>query len=103
VFQLLGREGAFYGSQFGKTVPWSTAFPFSILEHPQYIGAVLTIWGVFLLFLFPFPDWWVIPSIETVYYAAGARLECSSTDAGDTAASSGFSSGDAATDAAAAR
>ena len=81
VFLILGRVGAFYGAQFGRPVPWSTELPFSVLAHPQYVGAVMSIWGLFLLIRFPSPDWWVIPLLETLYYAAGARLECISSDA----------------------
>jgi methylene-fatty-acyl-phospholipid synthase len=79
VFYLLGRVGAFYGAEFGRNVAWSSVFPFSVVAHPQYTGAVISIWGLFLLMRFPAPDWYVLPLLETFYYAAGARLECSST------------------------
>jgi phosphatidyl-N-methylethanolamine N-methyltransferase len=35
----------------------------------------MTIWGVFLIARFPNPDWFVLPVLETAYYAIGARLE----------------------------
>jgi methylene-fatty-acyl-phospholipid synthase len=47
VFRRLGKVGVFYGNRFGYTVSWC----------------------------FPAPDWIVVPFLETVYYAAGARLE----------------------------
>jgi methylene-fatty-acyl-phospholipid synthase len=75
VFIRLGHAGVFYGSQFGRPVRWSHEFPFSVMAHPQYVGAVMTIWGVFLIFRFPNPDWFVLPALETAYYAIGARLE----------------------------
>jgi methylene-fatty-acyl-phospholipid synthase len=75
VFYRLGRVGAFYGAQFGRAVPWSQAFPFSVFKHPQYVGTVTSIWGLFLVARFPAADWWVLPAIETVYYTVGARLE----------------------------
>jgi len=75
VFRRLGRIGVFYGNRFGHEVPWCTDFPFSVLAHPQYVGAVLSIWGFFLLVGFPQDEWFVLPTLETVFYAAGAYLE----------------------------
>ncbi len=75
VFRRLGRVGVFYGCRFGHPVQWCTEFPFSVLKHPQYVGALLTIWGFFLLIRFPQSDWFFLPALETFYYAAGAYLE----------------------------
>lgn len=75
VFRRLGRIGVFYGSRFGHQVRWCREFPFSVLKHPQYVGALLSIWGVFLLFRFPHDDWSLLPALETLYYIAGAYLE----------------------------
>jgi len=75
VFRRLGRVGVFYGTRLGHVVPWCTGFPFSILRHPQYVGAVLSIWGFFLSLRFPAPDWIVLPTLETLYYVIGGRLE----------------------------
>jgi phosphatidyl-N-methylethanolamine N-methyltransferase len=75
VFYRLGNVGVFYGNRFGYDVPWCTEFPFSIMEHPQYIGALLSIWGAFLALQFPRHDWYVIPMLESAYYALGAYLE----------------------------
>ncbi len=75
VFYRLGSVGVFYGTHFGYTVPWTGDFPFSWLKHPQYVGAVLSIWGGFLAARFPQPDWWALPLLESVYYGIGARLE----------------------------
>lgn len=71
----LGRIGMFYGVRFGHVVPRCTRFPYSVLSHPQYVGTVATIWGLFLLVRFPHPDWWIVPAIETAWYALGAVLE----------------------------
>jgi hypothetical protein len=46
-----------------------------VLRHPQYVGTVLAIWGLFLAVRFPHDDWYVLPVLETVYYAAGAYFE----------------------------
>lgn len=75
VFFRLGRVGVFYGNRFGHAVPWCEGFPFSLLSHPQYVGTVLTIWGIFLVARYPHDDWLVLPLVETLYYAIGAQLE----------------------------
>jgi protein-S-isoprenylcysteine O-methyltransferase Ste14 len=75
VFHRLGRVGIFFGDRLGYEVPWCRAFPFSVLAHPQYVGAVMTIWGFFLITRFPHDDWILLPALETVFYVAGAYLE----------------------------
>lgn len=75
VFARLGAAGVFYGSRFGYRVRWVRGFPFSLTAHPQYVGTVVSIWAVFLATRYPFPDWWVLPALETVYYAVGGWLE----------------------------
>jgi phosphatidyl-N-methylethanolamine N-methyltransferase len=79
VFLRLGRAGVFYGDRLGYDVPWCDSFPFSVLSHPQYVGTVLTIWGVFLVLRYPGADWYLLPILQTVYYLAGAWLEGTST------------------------
>jgi phosphatidyl-N-methylethanolamine N-methyltransferase len=75
VFTRLGKIGVFYGTKFGHAVSWCRKFPFTWFEHPQYVGTALAIWGFFFAMRFPAPDWIVIPLLESIYYAAGARLE----------------------------
>ncbi len=75
VFHRLGRTGVFYGVRFGHAVPWCTQFPFSLLNHPQYVGTLMSIWGFFLIARFPQFDWFVLPALETAYYVAGAYFE----------------------------
>jgi methylene-fatty-acyl-phospholipid synthase len=75
VFWRLGFAGVFYGDRFGHLLPWCRTFPFSWFAHPQYLGVVLSIWGLFLVLRFPQDDWAILPLLETVYYAVGARLE----------------------------
>jgi methylene-fatty-acyl-phospholipid synthase len=75
VFYQLGNQGVFYGNRFGYEVPWNNAFPFSILRHPQYVGAVLSIWGFFFAMRFPMPDWYLIPCLESLYYFLGGYFE----------------------------
>jgi Glycosyl transferases group 1 len=47
----------------------------SLLSHPQSVGAVMTIWGIFLAMRFPHADWSALPILETGYYVMGAVLE----------------------------
>jgi isoprenylcysteine carboxyl methyltransferase (ICMT) family protein YpbQ len=75
VFVRLGPKGVFYACELGHDVPYVEGFPFSWFRHPQYVGTVLSIWGVFLAMRFPNPDWLVLPMLETTYYVIGARLE----------------------------
>ena len=75
VFYRLGRVGVFYGNRFGYEIPWCRAFPFSIVNHPQYVGTVCSIWGFFVVMRFPNDDWFVLPVLETLYYVLGARFE----------------------------
>lgn len=75
VMLRLGTQGVFYGNKFGRDVPWVTGFPFSIVPHPQYLGALMTVWGVLLAMRYPNPDWLVLPLLSSLYYLLGARLE----------------------------
>jgi len=75
VFRRLGKVGVFYGTRFGRNVPWCDAFPFNVLNHPQYVGTVLSIWGIFLAMRHPHDDWFVLPLLETAYYVAGSHFE----------------------------
>lgn len=75
VFRKLGNVGVFYGNRLGHELVWVTGFPFNVVRHPQYVGTVLSIWGLFLIMRFPHPDWYALPLLETAYYVLGARYE----------------------------
>ncbi len=75
VFVQLGTIGVFYGNKLGYDVPWCRGFPFSLLRHPQYVGAVLSVWGFFMTTRFPYDDWYILPVLQTGYYVLGAYLE----------------------------
>jgi len=75
VFYRLGSMGVFYGGRFGHQIPWCREFPFSLFDHPQYVGALASIWGFFIAMRFPYHDWCLLPALETVYYGLGAWLE----------------------------
>ncbi|KAK9824170.1 hypothetical protein WJX72_008252 [[Myrmecia] bisecta] len=49
IFHAIGSVGVYYGTKLGHKVPWHKGFPFNIVWHPQYVGSVLTIWGLTLL------------------------------------------------------
>jgi protein-S-isoprenylcysteine O-methyltransferase Ste14 len=42
----IGKVGVYYGTRLGATVPWVEGFPFNVVRHPQYVGAVLSLWYV---------------------------------------------------------
>jgi len=75
VFQKLGNRGVFYGTKYGHKIPWVTGFPFDVIAHPQYIGTVLSVWGLFILMRFPHEDWYIIPGLETLYYTISSYVE----------------------------
>ncbi|MGH7963640.1 MAG: methyltransferase [Candidatus Binatia bacterium] len=75
VFYRLGKIGVFYGNKFGYEIPWCREFPFSLLRHPQYVGALVSVWGFFVVIGFPHDDWYLLPTLQTAYYVAGAYFE----------------------------
>ena len=83
VFYRLGAIGVFYGDRLGYDILWCRAFPFSWLRHPQYVGTVLSIWGLFAALRFPRDDWALLPVLETAYYVVGTYLEERRTAPGD--------------------
>lgn len=51
VYQLLGHDGVYYGARFGRRIPWVSAWPYSHVRDPQYIGCILTLLGLGLTLL----------------------------------------------------
>ncbi|KAK9787879.1 hypothetical protein WJX73_007648 [Symbiochloris irregularis] len=49
VYRAIGKNGVYYGFKLGKKIPWCSGFPFNVVAHPQYIGSVITIWGIVAL------------------------------------------------------
>ena len=47
VYHLLGERGVYYGNLLEPRVqlPWVTAWPFSWVAHPQYVGSCLSLLG----------------------------------------------------------
>jgi hypothetical protein len=52
VYRALGLDGVYYGVKLGYPIPWYQGFPFNVVPHPQYVGAVLSYWGVALVTYF---------------------------------------------------
>jgi methylene-fatty-acyl-phospholipid synthase len=75
VFRLLGRNGVFYGAEFGLPMPQRNEPPFTWMRHPQYVGAAAVVWGACLVARFPHGDWFWLPAIATLYYWIGATFE----------------------------
>ena len=70
-FYLLKEEGILYGNQFNKQLPWITTFPYNVMQNPQYIGVVISIWGMW----FNTTDPYTISMISSVLYYIGAKVE----------------------------
>mmetsp|Transcript_6059 Transcript_6059/g.21531 ORF Transcript_6059/g.21531 Transcript_6059/m.21531 type:complete len:168 (-) Transcript_6059:97-600(-) len=50
IYRAIGKNGVYYGCKFGMHIPWCSGFPFNVVTaHPQYLGAVLTVYGGVLL------------------------------------------------------
>jgi hypothetical protein len=46
IYAAIGKKGVYYGCRLGAKIPWVYGRPFSLCPyHPQYVGAVLTIFG----------------------------------------------------------
>lgn len=49
IFKAIGHDGVYYGFKLGRKIPWVSGWPFDTVSHPQYVGSVLTIWGLVAL------------------------------------------------------
>eukprot|EP00882_Tetradesmus_deserticola_P011688 GHRQ01012366.1.p1 GENE.GHRQ01012366.1~~GHRQ01012366.1.p1 ORF type:complete len:196 (+),score=42.00 GHRQ01012366.1:208-795(+) len=49
IFQAIGHDGVYYGFKLGRVIPWVNGWPFDTVSHPQYVGSVLTVWGMVAL------------------------------------------------------
>ena len=70
-FYLLKEEGILYGNKYNKNLPWIKLFPYNILNNPQFVGVVISIWGMW----FNTTDPYTIPMISSVLYYMGAKIE----------------------------
>ena len=72
VYNKLGLEGVYYGSQF-KKLPMITSFPFNIISNPQYIGCMLTQYGIFLFY--PYTEMLIISMYSMMWYIMSSQIE----------------------------
>eukprot|EP00940_MAST-03C_sp_MAST-3C-sp2_P000057 g57.t1 len=49
VYRAIGKEGVYYGYKLGIHIPWASGFPFSVLRHPQYVGATMSWWAIIIM------------------------------------------------------
>lgn len=72
VYNKLGLEGVYYGGQF-KKLPMITSFPYNITPNPQYIGCMLTQYGVFLFY--PYREMLIISVYSMLWYILTSEIE----------------------------
>jgi protein-S-isoprenylcysteine O-methyltransferase Ste14 len=59
VYKLLGVDGVYYGSRFGKKLPWITAYPYNTIRDPQYVGCMITLLGCAMVAPLELCLWWL--------------------------------------------
>jgi methylene-fatty-acyl-phospholipid synthase len=76
IYWAIGSVGVHYGHQLGHTVPWCEGWPFTFLSNPQYIGVVLTFWGIYLALAPSWTDyeWFTIPLVISFWYFWSCNL-----------------------------
>jgi hypothetical protein len=76
VYLLLGEDGVYYGARFGKKLPWVEKFPFGYFRDPQYVGSILSLFGVSCWVPWRFIALWIlVQSIShDLFYPSGNSL-----------------------------
>lgn len=72
VYDKLGLEGVYYGSQF-KKLPIISEFPYTVCSNPQYVGCVLTHYGILLFW--PYQEVCLITLYSILWYFATTEIE----------------------------
>lgn len=76
MYNAIGKKGVYYGEKLGSRVPWCTSFPFSVVSHPQYVGSVLSVWGVFALVQSQGPSTlWLVAAYWSALYVITGLIE----------------------------
>mmetsp|Transcript_16035 Transcript_16035/g.28498 ORF Transcript_16035/g.28498 Transcript_16035/m.28498 type:complete len:282 (-) Transcript_16035:365-1210(-) len=78
VYSQIGEAGVYYGCRLGQDVPWVYGFPFSTVPHPQYLGTVLSIFGLAVLLCTPAAvslGIYGMTGVMTIYYAFSSYVE----------------------------
>ena len=76
IYRAIGSVGVHYGHQLGHHVPWCTGWPFTWLDNPQYIGVVLTFWGIYTALAPSWTDleWFTIPLVISFWYTMSCNI-----------------------------
>jgi phosphatidyl-N-methylethanolamine N-methyltransferase len=53
-----GQDGVYYGSRFGKDIPWATGWPYNSLRDPQYLGSLLSLAAMAPIVPAEILTWW---------------------------------------------
>lgn len=80
VYARIGESGVYYGVRLeGPRVPWCHSFPFDLLSHAQYTGAVLTEWGLLALLTTEYTTTYAFPQVTALtvfcFYAFSSYAE----------------------------
>jgi methylene-fatty-acyl-phospholipid synthase len=67
VYLLLGEDGVYYGARFGKKLPWVEKFPFGYFRDPQYVGSILSLFGVSCWVPWHFIALWILGYIFMMF------------------------------------
>jgi len=67
VYQLLGESGTYYGVRFGKNIPWVTQFPFGVIQDPQYVGSILSLFACLSWTPFQYILLWTLGYVFMIY------------------------------------
>tara|TARA_B110000091_G_C13607898_1_gene387496 strand:- start:294 stop:731 length:438 start_codon:yes stop_codon:yes gene_type:complete len=72
VYDQLGLEGVYYGSQF-RDLPIIKSFPYTVCSNPQYVGCILTYYGILLFY--PCQEVLMISLYGILWYMATTEIE----------------------------
>jgi methylene-fatty-acyl-phospholipid synthase len=77
VFKTIKKDGTYYGCRLGKKIQWVEGFPFNQVPHPQYVGSVLSFWGMAFLFYNAehHVSLFAVAVLMTVYYTITGYVE----------------------------
>lgn len=67
-----------HGCRYGRPVTWCTGFPFTVVAHPQYVGASMTAWGVCALLADSTAvdrGWFALAGVQTLFYVYMSAVE----------------------------
>lgn len=88
VYTLLGVDGVYYGSRFGKKLEWVTAYPYNTISDPQYVGSLCTVIGAAPFLPPSVAAWWMIQYVYLMWLESSIPV---SEDDGRHASKSGKS------------